>query len=63
MFKFILKHSINFLVEPIVNLILKALEDLADRTSNTIDDDFVDKFIEYKESIIGWILSNSNKIF
>lgn len=63
MWKFIIKHAISVLAEPLENLILDALEDLADRTTNTIDDDFVQKFKEFKESIIGWILSNSKKVF
>lgn len=62
MFNWLLKHAVNALAEPIVNAILIALEDLAKRTDNTIDDAFVEKFKEFKEAFIGWIISHSSKI-
>ncbi len=62
MWKWILKQAIKALAEPIVDAIIAALENLAAKTSNTIDDAFVAKFKEFKEAIVGWILSNCDKI-
>ncbi|MDP8203401.1 MAG: hypothetical protein P9L95_02580 [Candidatus Tenebribacter mawsonii] len=62
MWKWILKQSVKALAEPIVDAILDALEVLSKRTGNTIDDAFVEKFKEFKETIVGWIISNSRKI-
>lgn len=62
MWKWMLKQAVKALAEPIVDAIILALEDLAKRTGNTIDDAFVEKFKEFKEVIIGWILSHCDKI-
>jgi len=62
MWKWILKQAIKTLAEPIVDAIVAALENLAAKTNNTIDDAFVAKFKEFKEAIVGWILSHCDKI-
>ncbi|MCD4818655.1 MAG: hypothetical protein K8S23_08175 [Candidatus Cloacimonetes bacterium] len=62
MWKFFLKQAVKALAEPIVDAVILALEKLAERTGNTIDDEFVAKFKEFKEAIIGFILSQSTKI-
>jgi hypothetical protein len=62
MWKWILKQAVKALAEPIVDAIIAALEHLAAKTSNTIDDAFVEKFKEFKEAIVGWILSHCDKI-
>ena len=62
MWKWILKQAVKALAEPIVDAIILALEDLAKRTGNTIDDAFVEKFKEFKEAIVGFILSQCSKI-
>jgi len=62
MWKWILKKTILILAEPIVDAIIQALEKLAKRTGNTIDDEFVSKFKEFREAIIGFIHSQANNI-
>jgi len=62
MWKWILKQAVKALAEPIVDAIILALENLAARTGNTIDDEFVAKFKEFKETIVGFILSQCDKI-
>ena len=62
MWKWILKQAVKALAEPIVDAIIAALEHLAAKTSNTIDDAFVEKFKEFKEAIVGWILSHCDNI-
>ena len=62
MWKWILKQALKSLAEPIVDAIILALENLAARTGNTIDDQFVAKFKEFREAIIGFILANCDKI-
>jgi len=62
MWKWLFIHSIKSLAEPVFDLILHSLEELAKRSSNTIDDAFVEKFKEFKEAIVGWIISNSSNL-
>ncbi|MCK5849026.1 MAG: hypothetical protein KAH01_07525 [Caldisericia bacterium] len=62
MWKWILKQAIVALAEPIFDAIIQALEDLAKRTNNTVDDAFVAKFKEFKDAIVNWIISHSNSI-
>jgi len=62
MWKWFLKQAVIALAEPIVDFILVSLEDLSKRSSNTIDDAFIAKFKELKETIVGWIISHSSKI-
>ncbi len=62
MWKWILKQAVKALAEPIVDAVILALENLAARTGNTIDDAFVAKFKEFKEAIVGFLLSQCDKI-
>ncbi len=62
MWKWILKQAIKALAEPIVDAVILGLEQLASRTGNTVDDQFVAKFKEFRETIIGFILANTDKI-
>ena len=62
MWKWILKQAIKALAEPIVDAVISALEALAKRSENTIDDAFVAKFREFKEEIIGFILAHCDNI-
>ena len=62
MWKWLLKKSLKALAEPIVDAIILGLEKLAKRTSNTVDDKFVETFKELRETIIGFITSTSNDI-
>ncbi len=60
--KWVLKQAIKALAEPVVDAIILALEALAKKTSNNIDDAFVEKFKEFKETIIGFILGQADNI-
>lgn len=62
MWKWILKQALKGLAEPIVDAVILGLEQLAARTGNTIDDQFVAKFKEFRETLIGFILANTDKI-
>ncbi|MCK5850919.1 MAG: hypothetical protein KAH23_08390 [Kiritimatiellae bacterium] len=62
MWKWVLKQAVKALAEPIVDAVILALENLSARTGNTIDDEFVAKFKEFKEAIVGFILSQCDKI-
>jgi len=62
MWKWILRKALKALAEPIVDAIILALRDLAKRTGNTIDDEFVEKFAEFKEAIIGFLLAQCDSI-
>jgi len=62
MWKWILKKAIIILAEPIVDTVIIELERLAKGTSNTIDDEFVNKFKEFKEAIVGFIIAQCGNI-
>jgi len=62
MWKWILKKAIIVLAEPIVDTVIFELERLAKGTSNTIDDEFVNKFKEFKEDIVGFIIAQCGNI-
>jgi hypothetical protein len=62
MWKWILKKAVKALAEPIVDAVILGLETLAARTNNTIDDKFVEMFKEFRETIIGFIMSSSDSI-
>ena len=62
MWKWFLKQALKALAEPIVDAIIAGLEELAKRTENTIDDAFVERFKEFKEMIIGFILGQVDTI-
>jgi len=62
MWKWILKQAIKALAEPIGDAVISALEALAKRSENTIDDAFVAKFREFKEAIVGFILAHCDTI-
>lgn len=62
MWRWILKQAIRYLAEPIVDAVIDSVETLAKQTSNDIDDAFVRKLREFKEAIVGFILSQSENI-
>jgi hypothetical protein len=62
MWKWFLRRALKALAEPVVDAIIAGLEKLAARTSNTVDDQFVEIFKELRETIIGFIMSGTDDI-
>lgn len=62
MWKWFLRQAVKALAEPIVDAIIMALEELAKRTENNIDDALVAKMKEFKEALIDFILGQADNI-
>lgn len=62
MWKWFLKQAVKALAEPIVDAVIMALEEFAQRTENSIDDALVKKIKEFKEALIGFILGQADNI-
>ncbi len=62
MWKWMLRQAIKTLARPVVDAVIEALDNLAQKSSNTIDDALVAKLREFREALIGWILANADQI-
>lgn len=62
MWKSILKAFLKMFAEPIFDAIVEGFENIAKRTETEIDDNFIKKLKEYKNEILGFLLSQSENI-